>query len=114
MWLCKQAWGASCAEKLDSVLDSLRKDSAYMAQRAERQAEARERWVEGLSFQPESIKQADRPPPSAGERVKETLDKVTLASHTPACLSSPMCCCKPLQPEKLMRDPAKLGLNPPY
>lgn len=32
-------------------------------------------WVEGLSFRPASIQQADRPPPSLGERVKESVEK---------------------------------------
>lgn len=47
-----------------------------MEQRAARQAEARENWVEGLSFQPASIKQAERPPLSAGDQAKETVEKV--------------------------------------
>lgn len=58
------------------MLESLRQDSSYMEQRAARQAEARERWVEGLSFQPASIKQPDRPPLSAADQAKETVEKV--------------------------------------
>ena len=62
--------------KLDGMLETLKKDSSYMEQRAARQAEARENWVEGLSFQPASIKQAERPPLSAGDQAKETVEKV--------------------------------------
>ena len=77
------------AEALDGILDSLRRDGDYMRRRAERQAEARQGWVEGLSFRPASIQQADRPPPSLGERVKESIDKVCrrqciLLARTPA------------------------------
>ena len=69
------------AEALDGILDSLRRDGDYMRRRAERQAEARQGWVEGLSFKPASIQQADRPPLTFGQRVKESVDK--------ACAESP-------------------------
>ena len=51
-----------------------------MRRRAERQAEARQSWVEGLSFKPASIQQADRPPLSLGQRVKESIDKACALS----------------------------------
>jgi hypothetical protein len=63
------------AEALDGILDSLRRDGDYMRGRAERQAEARQGWVEGLSFKPASIQQAERPPLTLGQRVKESIDK---------------------------------------
>lgn len=66
------------------MLESLKQDSTYMQQRAARQAEARERWVEGLSFQPASIKQPDRPPLSAADQAKETVEKVRADTHTDA------------------------------
>ena len=72
------------AEALDGILDSLRRDGDYMRRRAERQAEARQGWVEGLSFRPASIQQADRPPPSIGERVKESIDKACRIPLNPA------------------------------
>ena len=62
--------------KLDGMLETLKQDSSYMEQRAARQVEAREKWVEGLSFQPASIKQADQPPLSAADQAKETVEKV--------------------------------------
>ena len=59
------------------MLESLKQDSSYMQQRAARQAEARERWVEGLSFQPASIKQPERGPLSAADQAKEAVEKVS-------------------------------------
>ena len=64
------------------MLESLKQDSTYMQQRAARQAEARERWVEGLSFQPASIKQPDRPPLSAADQAKETVEPTATSSVT--------------------------------
>ncbi len=53
-------------------------------------------WVEGLSFQPASIRQADRPPPSLGERVKESIDKACSHACIFACRDCnshvPLCC----------------------
>ena len=71
------------AEALDGILDSLRRDGDYMRRRAERQAEARSGWVEGLSFKPASIQQADRPPLTLGQRVKESVDKACMCPPSP-------------------------------
>ena len=95
------------AEALDGILDSLRRDGDYMRRRAERQAEARQSWVEGLSFRPASIQQADRPPPSFGERVKESIDKVCELRnlHAEAALSEKtarfLCACSAARGNKL-------------
>ena len=66
------------------MLESLKQDSSYMEQRAARQAEARDRWVEGLSFQPASIKQPDRAPLSAADQAKETVEKVQASTYPDA------------------------------
>ena len=62
-----------------------------MRRRAERQAEARQGWVEGLSFRPASIRQADRPPPSLGERVKESVDKACSRAGSALTKALPGC-----------------------